>query len=172
MDGERVKTLISAAFGSNERPGNWALVGTYEGDEPGLLVRDFQDKPDWRTLDPAFLDQAPNGYASALSFFSDEAFRYFLPAYLIADIDGKLDRVDPVHSLTNGLDDVSRHEKVNSRRYGDRTWLEAARYRLSVFTRQEARAILAYLEWRAERDEFERERIGQAIRNYWSERAS
>ena len=86
MDGERVKELIIGAFSSNERPGDWALVDSSEGDEPGLLVADFRDTPDWQSLDAALLDQAPNGYAAALSFFSDEAFRYFLPVYLLAAI--------------------------------------------------------------------------------------
>ena len=36
--------------------------------------------------DPSTLiDRAPDGFGSALSFFSDEAFRFYLPAYLIAD---------------------------------------------------------------------------------------
>ena len=120
----------------------------------------------------AFLDQAPAGYSSALSFFSDEAFRYFLPAYLLADLDGALDAADPVFHLCHGLDDATRAEKVNPRRYGDRTWLETMRYRLSVFTRQEARAIVAYLRCKATDDECARGRIEQAIKNYWSERAA
>lgn len=167
-DGERLKALITTAFAAVERPGDWALVDSLEGEEPGLLVRESSGKGEWRDLDGAFLDQAPAGFASALSFFSDEAYRYFLPAYLIADLDGELDRVDPVVGLTRGLDDTAGDQKVNPRRYGDRTWEDAARHRLSVFTRDEARAILAYLEWRAEQDEIERGRIQQAIKNYWA----
>ena len=33
-----------------------------------LLERDFRDKPDWRVLTPEFLESAPGGFASALSF--------------------------------------------------------------------------------------------------------
>ena len=171
MDRDRVKALISEAFATVERPGNWALAGSTEGDEPHRLEEEFRDKEDWRSIDPAFLDQAPDGLASALSFFSDEAFRYFLPAYLIADLDGKLDHVDPVFTLTNGLDDASRTKKVNPRRYGARTWMEEKGHRFAVFMPAEARAILAYLRFRAEGDEFERSSIEQAIENYWNERA-
>lgn len=172
MERGKVTELIREAFASVERPGNWALRGSSEGDEPYLLEREFQDKTDWRTLDAAFLDQAPAGYSSALSFFSDEAFRYFLPAYLLADLDGALDAADPLFHLCHGLDDATRAEKVNPRRYGDRTWLEATRHRFSVFTRQEARAIVAYLRCKATDDECGRNRIEQAIKNYWSERAA
>jgi hypothetical protein len=170
MDRDQVKALILEAFAMVERPGNWALAGSSEGDEPQRLEQEFRDKEDWRSIDPAFLDQAPGGLGSALSFFSDEAFRYFLPAYLIADLDGKLDNVDPVFSLTNGLDDASASKKVNPRRYGARTWMEAKRHRFSVFTPAEASAIVAYLRVRAEGDEFERRSIEQAIEGYWKER--
>ena len=70
------------AFAAVEYPGDWCLRDSNEGDEPHLLEKEFAGKCDWRTLDPAFLDRAPGGYASALSFFSDEAFRFYLPAYI------------------------------------------------------------------------------------------
>jgi hypothetical protein len=75
MEREELKDLIREAFANVERPGNWALRGSNEGDEPLLVEQEFSDKTDWRTLDPAFLELAPRGYSSALSFFSDEAFR-------------------------------------------------------------------------------------------------
>jgi hypothetical protein len=173
-DRDRVKQLIVAAFASVERPGNWALRGSNEGEEPYLVEREFEDKGDWRTVDPVFLDEAPDGFASALSLFSDEAFRYFLPAYLIADLDGRLERVDPAFHLVHGLDDATRGENVNPRRYGARTKFEERRHRLSAFTPPEARAIVAYLRYKAEHADLERDRIEieQAIRNYWSERTA
>ncbi len=172
QDRDRIKTMIAEAFGDVERPGNWALRGSDEGEEPNLVELAFADKDDWRTIEPEFLDKAPDGFASALSFFSDEAFRYFLPAYLIADLDDRLELVDPVFHLTHGLDDEHRDKPINPRRFGDRTWLDARRYRFSVFTSAEARAIVAYLEFRALGDEFDRARISQAIASYWGARAA
>jgi hypothetical protein len=163
---------LKAAFVSVERPGNWALRGSDEGDDPYLVEQEFADKVDWRTLDAAFLDQAPGGLSSALSFFSDEAFRHFLPAYLLADLDGKLHSADPLFHLVHGLDDASKNQKMNARRYGDRTWFESRRHRFSVFTTREVAAIMSYLTYKAETDEFGRDRIKEAIRNYWSERAA
>jgi hypothetical protein len=172
MEVELIKAEIVRAFSSVERPGDWALRGSNEGEEPYLVEKEFQDKRDWRTIDAAFLDQAPEGFASALSFFSDEAFRYFLPAYLLADLDGKLGSVDPVFHLCHGLDDATKGEAVNPRRYGSRTWFDERRHQLAVFMAEEARAILLYLRYKAERDEFARGSIEDAIKNYWSERAA
>ncbi len=115
-DREKVKDQIRTAFARVDYPGDWCLRGSNEGDEPYLVERDFKGKTDWRILDPSFIDQSPDGLASALSFFSDEAFRYFLPAYLVADIDGRLERSDPLFHLTHGLDNSSRSEHINLRR--------------------------------------------------------
>jgi Family of unknown function (DUF6714) len=169
---ERLKAEISDAFSSVERPAGWALRGSSEGDEPFLVEKEFQDKADWRTVDPKFLDQAPNGLASALSFLSDEAFRYYLPAYLLADLDGRLQRVDPVFYLCHGLTDAGRQAAVNPQRYGARTWLDAQQHRFSVFTKAQARAIRSYLRYKAEVDVLSRTEIEEALKNYWSARAA
>jgi hypothetical protein len=172
MESEALKALIRQVFSGVEYPGDWCLRGSEEGEEPYLLEKEFAGKNDWRSLDPSFLDQAPEGYASALSFFSDEAFRFYLPAYLLADIDGHLADANPVFYLTHGLADCAKTEKVNPRRYGERTWFEAARYKFAVFDRAQAAAIVAYFELKREADEFERVAIDQALENYWRERAA
>jgi hypothetical protein len=147
-----VKAQIHAAFVAAEYPGDWCLRGSNEGDEPYLVEQEFRGKTDCRTLDPAFLDRAPGGLGSALSFFSDEAFRLYLPAYLCADLDGCLERVDPAFYLCHGLDDARRDQPVNPRRYAERTWFDYARYRFSMFNRAEAAAIAAaYLHWRCDK---------------------
>jgi hypothetical protein len=172
VDAEAVKAMIRAAFAGVEYPGDWGLRGSNEGDEPYLLEREFEGKTDWPALDPAFLDQAPGGYASALSFFSDEAFRFYLPAYLTADIDGRLESADPVFHLTDRLTDGARAEKVNPRRSGARTRFEAASHRLAVFDKAQAAAIIAYLEFKRQAGEDEREAIDQALANFWRRRAA
>jgi hypothetical protein len=171
-DKEKVEAQILLAFAATEYPGDWCLRGSNEGEEPYLLEEEFKGKADWRVLDPKFLDQAPSGYGSALSFFSDEAFHFYLPAYLIADIRGLLDRADPTFHLTHGLDESSRRECINPRRYGERTWFEHARHKFAIFNREEATAIVGYLTFCRNIDEFERQRIDEALRNYWYERAA
>jgi hypothetical protein len=170
-DKERIVEQIVAAFAAVEYPGDWCLRDGNEGDEPYLLEAEFKGKADWRVLDPMFLDQSPVGYGTALSFFSDEAFHFFLPAYMLADIQGQLDRSNPVFHLTHGLDDLSRGERINSRRFGARTWFEHARHRFAILSRDEAAAIVSYLLLMRESDDFERDRVDQALKNYRNERA-
>jgi hypothetical protein len=167
---ERLKDLIRRAFASAKRPPAGSLHDSEEGEEPRLLEVDFADKQDWRVLDGAFLDQAPDGYGSALSFFSNEALRYFGPAYLIADLEGQLERVDVASRLSGPFTDEARTKLVNPPRYGDLTLFESARQRFAAFTREEVAAIVAYLEYKAATDEFEGEMIRQALANYWRPR--
>lgn len=162
LDSEAVKSQIRKAFANVEFAGDWCLRGSNEGDEPYLLEQAFKGKRDWRSLDPAFLDRAPDGYASALSFFSDEAFRFFLPAYLIADVDGQLKMQDPVIRLTHGLTNDAKTAPVNPRRYGQRTWFDASSHKFSVFDREQAGAIVSYLNFKRATAEFHREAIDQA----------
>ena len=164
---ERIKEQIRRAFASAQRPPNGALHGSIEGDEPLLIEEDFRDQHDWRGLDADFLDQAPKGFASALSFFSDDALRYFLPAYLIADLDDRLNRVDLASHLSLGFIDEAKITAVNPRRYGTLTRFEAQQERFSNLRPEEAAAIVAYLEHKAVTDEFNRAEILQALANYW-----
>lgn len=164
---ERIKEQIRRAFASAERPPNGSLHDSIEGDEPLLLEDDFEDKQDWRTIDPDFLDQAPKGYASALSFFSDDALRYFLPAYLIADLDGRLDRVELAWRLCHGFTDEAKSTLVNPRRYGQLSKFELAQQRFSKLSHQEKAAVAAYLEHKAATDDTDRDCILQALGNYW-----
>lgn len=169
-----LKTQIHRAFARGEYPGDWCLTNSREGFEPGLLDEEFKGKSDWRALDAAFIDQAPNGYGTALSFFSDEAFRFYLPAYLLADLDDKLQQADAVFALTHGFDNKSRGERINPRRYGERTWFEHARHKFAVFNAEQAKSIVAYLRHKLAGDtitDFQKSHIREALDNYWAARA-
>jgi hypothetical protein len=129
-----------------------------------------------------------DGHANALSFFSEAGFRYFLPAYLISDLRGKLQTADPLFHLTHGFSDWTtkvpagertfeiRHGGsafINPRRYGAMTSHDYARFRLSVFTREEANAIVAYLEFKRDLDPdvIDGQAIDAALDSFWLERA-
>ena len=71
MEKKELKSLISKAFAANEYPGDWCLKGSTEGDESYRVEAEFKGKKDWQALDSKFLDSAPDGLSSALSFFSD-----------------------------------------------------------------------------------------------------
>ena len=140
-DKEFVIEEIRAAFGSNNYPGDAYLQGSFEGCEPYEEVGFFKGKKDWRTLDAQMLD----AHYSALSFFSEAGFRFFLPAYLIADVRGELRTADPLFHLTGGFFVSSIEVPVQSRvvirktggsillnpkRYGAMTFCDYAVFRL------------------------------------------
>jgi hypothetical protein len=183
-DKETVVEKIQRAFAGNVHPGKRFLQGSFEGCEPYEEVGPFEREEDWRNIEAAFLD----GHAAALSFFSEAGFRYFLPAYLISDLRGELQTADPLFHLTHGFSDWTtevpagdrtleikhgRSAFINPRRYGAMTSYDYARYRLSVFTREEASAIVAYLEFKRDSDPdvIDNTAIDAALTSFWSERA-
>jgi len=183
-DTEDIIKEIHEAFGNNEYPGDAFLQGSFEGCEPFDEVGPFKGKTDWRTVDPEFLD----GHAAALSFFSEAGFRFFLPAYLVADLQGKLRTADPLFHLTHGFSDSSvevptktriftrkfgKSAFLNPRRYGAMIWFDYARYRLSVFTKEEAKAIVTYLRYKRDLDSLgpDKERIDGALQSFWMKRS-
>lgn len=185
QDKQRVIAHIRRAFSDTERPGDVFLQGSHEGCEPGESVAPFIGVADWSQLDHKVLDAS----YTALSFFSEGGFRYFLPAYLIADLQDLLQTADPVFHLTNGFSDkvvqipvgdriyektIGKSAFVNSRRYGAMTWHDHARCQLSVFTREEAGAIVAYLEYKRDADPhgLNAEEITAALGSFWRERAA
>ena len=60
---------IEHAFADVVYPGDDDLTRSSYGEEPFALVNDFRGKTDWQQLDKAFLNQAPDGWGTALSFF-------------------------------------------------------------------------------------------------------
>jgi hypothetical protein len=183
-DRESVIAAIHAAFEKTEHPGDAFLQGSHEGCEPAEEVGPFRGRHDWRIIEAAFLD----AHGGALSFFTEGGLRYFLPAYLVADLHGQLSVADPLFHLTHGFSDVEveaptktrvfflksgRTAFVNPRRYGALTFFDYARYRLSVFTREEAAAIVGYLGYRRDHDPegLHRAVIDAALSMFWLERA-
>ena len=184
-DKAQVAKIIREAFHETSHPGDAFLQGSMEGCEPGEAVAPFKGLAGWQDADPSTLDSS----YTALSFFSEGAFRYFLPAFLIADLEERLQTADPVFHLTHGFSDnvvklpigervyektIGRSEFVNPRRYGAITWQDYARCRLSVFTREEARAIVAYLEYKRDTDSrgLNAGDINVALDTFWLKRAA
>jgi Family of unknown function (DUF6714) len=184
MGKEEVIEQIREAFGANPYPGDSFLQGSFQGCEPYEEVGAFVGKTDWSKLDSKMLD----GHYCALSFFSEAGFRFFLPAYLIADLREELLTADPLFHLWHGFATVSAEVPVGSRTfprssggtrllnpklYGAMTWSDYARHYLSVFTREEARAIVAYMTCKHENDTMglHKPHIDAALKQFWLERA-
>jgi hypothetical protein len=154
---------VRSAFSGGRYPGDAFLVGSRDGCEPYDVVSNFFGREEWWTLEPQFLD----AHHEALSFFSEAGFRFFLPAYLIADLHDRLYTADPTFHLTHGFrmsefdyPGVTRtfvrrtggEALLNPRRYGAMTWQDYARFRLSVFSREECAAIVEYLRYKRVRE--------------------
>jgi hypothetical protein len=184
MRAEEAIEQIRAAFAANTYPGDRFLQGSFEGCEPYEEVGAFMGKTDWTKLDSQMLDV----HYCAPGFFSEAGFRFFLPAYLIADLRGELRTADPLFHLTHGFSSVSIDVPVesktflrstggevllNPRRYGAMTWADYARQRLSVFTREESKAIVEYMHCRCDRDQtgLDRSSVEAALKQFWLDRA-
>lgn len=162
---ERVK----AAFADVTYPGDDALTDSTYGEEPAALVDEFTGKDDWAALDPDFLDQAPDGWSSALSFFSGPALRFYLPAYLIADLRGELMRADPSFRLSWGVTPAGDAKKI-AKQWGGGTIGERAREDFAPFTPEQVAVIVDYLWWKLEESPAPDPTIEAALQGYWLER--
>jgi hypothetical protein len=174
---ERITRVFTAPH-----PGDRFLQGSFDGCEPYEVVAAFVGRTDWRGLDAPFLD----AHHDALAFFSEAGLRFYLPAYLVADLRDELMTADPAFGLIHGFSELAvdlagdgrGHRSggsvlLGARRFGAITWEDTMRHRLSVFCREEAAAIVAYLEVRRERDTLGTEvaRIDAALRAFWIPRS-
>jgi hypothetical protein len=160
---------IEAAFSDAEYPGDDRLTDSTYGEEPAALVAEFRGKTDWRTLPAEFLDQAPNGSGSALAFLSDAALRFYLPAYLRADVLGELSLVSPEVRLCWSLTPQSERQRVADV-WGGGTMGERARRCFDQLDPGQVEVVIAYLKWKLDRLGFEDPAITQALDHYWLER--
>ena len=160
---------IKQAFAHVKYPGDENLTDSTYGDEPVALVKEFCGKTDWQKLDAKFLDQAPNGWGSALSFFSSAALRFYLPAYMIADICGKLLTSDPSSRLCSSLASTAEKKKI-AKIWGGGTMGERAREEFAHYDAQQVSAIVSYLWWKLESSDGYNPMIEQAMENYWLNR--
>lgn len=174
---------IRRAFAETPHPGDRFLQGSREGRDALEAVEPFRGVSSWEAMEPEVLDENYD----ALSFLSEGGLRFFLPAYMIADVNGRLWTADVVFHLTHGFLDqqvevpigtatfvrkIGRSALLNPRRYGAMTFENYARYRLSVFDRDEAAAIVAYLEYkRTEPDPHDVPAIDAALAEFWRGRA-
>jgi hypothetical protein len=160
---------IIQAFSDVEYPGNDKLTDSTYGDEPAALVQEFSAKTDWRQLDAKFLDQAPKGWGSALSFFSGTALRFYLPAYLIADVRGELKSVDPAFRLCSSLVPPGEKKKI-AKIWGGGTMGERVKADFARYDQHQMSVIVAYLRWKLESDDGANLMIEQALNHYWLKR--
>ena len=172
---ESIVRQVEAAFWDAAYPGDDRLTDSTYGEEHAALVADFRSKDDWRTLPEDWLDQAPDGWGTALSFFSYEALAFYLPAYLRADLRGGLRHADPAARLCLNLTAQTEGRRI-AKAWGGGALGERDREGFQCFTDPQVHAILAYLEWRLEGSQsllgMPDPVIEQALRSYWRPRAA
>lgn len=156
MSCRKFRKMVEEAFGGLSFPGPNRLVDS-RSDEAVAVASAFRDCSDWRTLDSDFLNSAPEGLGTALNFFSPEAFRFFLPAYLLADIEGKLPFVEPDFSLCYPYSDFG----------GNKDDFEN---RNSIFSPLQCKVIVEYLKLRLCR--CDDPMIENALKGFWIPRCS
>ncbi len=165
-----VLTEIVAAFPARRAARFDPMANSVQGEEPLLTAKAFSDKDDWTWLDSKWLDEAPEGWATALSFLSDEAICFYIPAFISADLRRELERAEPTFHLTHGFNDFSRDQHIWPR--APETWTEYGAQRWSHLTLEQVRAVVHYLEWRIVKDGMGiAHGASQALSLFWYDRA-
>lgn len=162
---------IEQAFADVAYPGDDDLTDSTYGAEPPALIAEFTGKTDRQKLDAAFLNQAPDGWGTALCFFSDNALRFYLPVYLVADIRGELENPDPVSILCASLTPAGAERRI-AKQWGGGTMGERARANFEKCSPVQVAAIVAYLQWKLQAANGYDPLIEQALDAYWLERNS
>jgi hypothetical protein len=148
---------IRAAFAQAPYPGDHNLSGSAQGDEAAEIALDLCGV-DWRTISPQLLEEN----SSATSFLTDEGLRYFMPALLMIDLIGEDEgyEIDPVYALTSFANKADAHDQ-------EIDWFDYGVQRMAGFTHGERLAIIHYLEYVAEQNEYAAPEIGEALERYW-----
>jgi hypothetical protein len=152
-----LRAAIESAFAAVPQPSPDALVSGDVGYDPEYrdVAESFEGKH-WRELSPAFVRE----HRDALPLLSPAAFRFFLPAYLLACIEAEQDLDTAPLSVALSLTPPEPHDGGASEAFARRTLL---------FTPVEARAICAYLA-AAPTSAAEREPSFARASSYWQSR--
>jgi hypothetical protein len=174
---------IETAFAETPYPGDGNIC-----EENGFADPDFAEYATefrgvkWQQVHPELLARSD----ASFSFFSEGAFRYYLPAALLMDLSGYESNINPVFHLTYGFE-TEKYDSTGFLNYlrsagEDEPYIERVRqdherdptemrpgsiWRWSGFTVPERRAIISYLEYQTTIDEYNALTIQNALDQYW-----
>lgn len=177
---------IRSAFDATPCPSNEEICEYSDNSELAEYIF-MLGSTDWKTLHPDFLAN----YQTALSFITPQAFRYFLPAYMIADLmqpemPEALKLGDLLFDLAYGFAD-EEHKRAyraldedEAELYGEELLraqealdsripfdsFEHAAKKCSLFNARERGAIIQFLRYKAT-DEDRKAIIELALKHYW-----
>ncbi len=158
-EAELLEKLIETAFAGVQYPGDAALLHPSHSEAHREIVG-FQGQlwnRDWRHVPREVIEE---NYSSLL-FFSAQAFRFYLPAYMSlalgVQLGGSASKVLPftLYSLNPESD--------------DRGFLEHFLSQVEGFSKQQEEAVRSFLEAIHDHqdDEILRREAGQALQRYW-----
>lgn len=137
MAAEVVEAEIRRVFLAH-RPEGFGPISKGERDENVRIRTDLASVSDWTTLEPEVTAQIDRN--SGFGFLTKEAARFYLPAFLIADLRGAEHNTD----LTNHLgvyNPSTQTDEVTA-------WqLTILRYYWDALAPEQAAAVCHYLEW-------------------------
>ena len=122
MSEKEIKLLIESAFANTPAPGNNFSDISATMDDEGIV--EYFRGTTWR----GHRVQDLRCHSAALSFFTDKAFRYWLPAFMLAE----LENPDAADSIAEG---IALH-------LSDANLADA---RLKQFSQSELKALVAFL---------------------------
>jgi hypothetical protein len=172
---------IHAAFAETPYPGDADICNEGFTDSTYAEYATEYRGVKWQGVHPELLGHSTD----ALSYFSDAAFRYYLPAALLSDL-ADYNWLQPQFHLTHGFE-TEKYDATGFLNYlrsvgEDETYIERVRQdyerdptemrprsisRWSGFTVPERRAIISYLEYYATQEEFAAPTIYNALEQYW-----
>ena len=135
MGADELRAQIERAWDATRYPGDDNIAYRQDGSHLECMqVADFFRGKSWKDITLQCLRTYRGDGSACLSFMSPEAFRYYLPAYMLIALDnyGEADLI--ADSAVNALTPQPRGPL-------QRFWEE----RVSEFTRDQKRAILAFL---------------------------
>jgi hypothetical protein len=157
MSVAELRAAIADAFAAVPPPGPAALVsGDRDYDPEYRHVAEAFEGKHWRELSPAFIRE----HRDALPLLTPAAFRFFLPAYLLACLDGAHDLDTAPLSVAASLSPPEPRDGAAS---------DAFVRRSLPFTPVEASAICAYLTVAAANADVSEASLARALR-YWRSR--
>ncbi len=166
----RICHMIERRFKDTPEPSPDQIVNNPTGYEAAKYIREFAGKQ-WQLLHPDFL----NANHASVSFFSPEAMRYYIPAYMILDLMGNSNTGTPLFTLINFGDGAGK--TIN--RLGNKILSEQQKKQidsqmrdsqlncLSKFSDNERHCIIAYLNYKMTLDPYEKEDIQNALDCFW-----
>jgi len=156
VEREELRKRIEDAFSMSPYPGDKNLAEDPKDLESKQVARVFQGKK-WEEVDLDFLER-PGAHLSALFFFSDVAYHYYLPAYLLVSVQEKAcdygTRADVLCALTRRAEP------------GLRLWFDK---RHACLTPAQKKVIREFLLFTEDFSEYEsaRKDATQALDSYW-----